>query len=186
MTEQPGFAWNHGDVSPDINTTWLGIVGPGVRHLGVDGAVWSDHTDIRPTMMTLLGLSDDYVHDGRALFEVVDRWALPQAARAHWETLLRLAQTYKQLDAAVGQLGLNSLIISTHALESSSAGDATYNTLENDLASFTAQRDTIAAQMNALLEGVAFQGHPINEQQAKGLIEQGQALLNAVSALAGN
>ncbi|HYX48323.1 MAG TPA: hypothetical protein VE843_01170, partial [Ktedonobacteraceae bacterium] len=23
-----GFAWNHGDVSPDINTTWLGMVGP--------------------------------------------------------------------------------------------------------------------------------------------------------------
>src|SRR5204863_2070364 len=31
----PGFAWNHGDVAPEINTTWLGIVGPGVRHLGV-------------------------------------------------------------------------------------------------------------------------------------------------------
>jgi hypothetical protein len=23
----PTFAWNHGDVSPDINTTWLGVVG---------------------------------------------------------------------------------------------------------------------------------------------------------------
>ena len=185
VTEQPGFAWNHGDVSPDINTTWLGIVGPGVRHLGVYDGVWSDHTDIRPTMMMLLGLRDDYSHDGRALFEVVDRWALPQAARQHAETLLRLSQTYKQIDAAVGQLGLASLVISTSALESNSAGDATYNTLENDLASFTAQRDGIAAQMNALLEGVAFNGHAINEQQAKSLIEQGQALLNAVSALAG-
>ena len=97
-----------------------------------------------------------------------------------------MAQTYKQLDAAVGQMGLDSLVISTRALESNSAGDATYNTLENDLASFTAQRNTIAAQMNALLEGVAFHGQPINEQQAKSLIEQGQALLNAVSALAGN
>src|SRR6266700_2319786 len=28
VTQQPGFAWNHGDVSPDITTTWLGIVGP--------------------------------------------------------------------------------------------------------------------------------------------------------------
>ena len=26
---QPGFAWNHGDFSPDINETWLGMVGPG-------------------------------------------------------------------------------------------------------------------------------------------------------------
>ncbi|TMC23477.1 MAG: hypothetical protein E6J36_09395, partial [Chloroflexi bacterium] len=30
VTQQAGFAWNHGDVSPDINTTWLGIVGPGI------------------------------------------------------------------------------------------------------------------------------------------------------------
>jgi arylsulfatase A-like enzyme len=182
---EPGFAWNHGDVSPDINTTWLGIVGPGVRHLGVDDAVWSDHTDIRPTMMMLLGLRDDYTHDGRALFEVVDRWALPTAAREHSETLLHLGQTYKQIDAAVGQLGLASLVISTRALESNSAGDATYTTLENDLASFTSQRDALVAQMNALLEGVAFHGKAINEQQAKSLIEQGNALLNAVNALAG-
>ncbi|HKV83279.1 MAG TPA: hypothetical protein VJN88_01900 [Ktedonobacterales bacterium] len=185
VTEQAGFAWNHGTVSPDINTTWLGIVGPGVRHLGVDDAVWSDHTDIRPTMMMLLGLRDDYTHDGRALFEVVDRWALPWAARQHSETLLHLAQTYKQIDAAVGQLGLASLVISTRALESSSAGDATYTTLENDLAGFTAQRDALVAQMNTLLEGVAFHGKAINEQQAKSLIEQGNALLNAVNALAG-
>ncbi|MGH2487929.1 MAG: hypothetical protein ACRDHE_18160, partial [Ktedonobacterales bacterium] len=182
---EPGFAWNHGTVSPDINTTWLGIVGPGVRHLGVNDAVWSDHTDIRPTMMMLLGLRDDYTHDGRALFEVVDSFALPRAARAHSETLLHLAQTYKQIDAAVGQLGLASLVISTRALESSSASDATYTTLENDLAGFTARRDALVARMNTLLEGVAFHGKAINEQQAKSLIEQGNALLNAVNALAG-
>src|SRR5579885_1541143 len=32
VTENPAFAWNHGDVAPDINTTWLGMVGPGVQH----------------------------------------------------------------------------------------------------------------------------------------------------------
>src|SRR5256885_13391778 len=39
VTQQPGFAWNHGDVSPDINTTWLGIVGPGIRAQGVNSSV---------------------------------------------------------------------------------------------------------------------------------------------------
>src|SRR5206468_3658842 len=34
VTVAPGFAWSHGDFSPDINVTWLGLVGPGVRHLG--------------------------------------------------------------------------------------------------------------------------------------------------------
>src|SRR5207249_2404082 len=131
VTEVPAFAWNHGDVSPDINTTWLGMVGPGVRQLGVDGKVWSDHTDIRPTMMTLLGLKDDYTHSGRTLFEVLQDWAVPPSLRAHRHTLTELAQVYKQIDAAVGKLGLASLRISTKALESNDPNDSTYTTLEN-------------------------------------------------------
>src|SRR5205823_6061650 len=77
VTEQPGFAWNHGDVNPDINVTWLGMVGPGVDQSGVDSNTWSDHTDIRPTMMVLLGLKDDYSHDGRVLLEDLNSWAVP-------------------------------------------------------------------------------------------------------------
>lgn len=77
VTEQPGFAWNHGDVSPDINTTWLGMVGPGVDANGIDSFTWSDHTDIRPTMLMLVGLQDDYPHDGRALVEDLQGWAQP-------------------------------------------------------------------------------------------------------------
>jgi hypothetical protein len=75
-----GDAWNHGDVAGKINTTWLGLVGPGLRHLGTDNALWSDHTDIQPTMMELLGLRDDYAPDGRVLGEVLDRAALLGAA----------------------------------------------------------------------------------------------------------
>src|SRR5262249_45091425 len=41
-----GDAWNHGDVAPEINTTFLALAGPGVQHQGVDNALWSDHTDI--------------------------------------------------------------------------------------------------------------------------------------------
>ncbi len=63
-------AWNHGTVGSQINTTWLGMVGPGVAHLGVDSSVWSDHTSIQPTMMALLRLRDDYAPDGRVLGEI--------------------------------------------------------------------------------------------------------------------
>ena len=49
--EDPGFAWNHGGVAPEI--------GPCVKAQGVDDDTWSDHTDIRPTMLVLLGLRDD-------------------------------------------------------------------------------------------------------------------------------
>src|SRR5207237_871481 len=75
VDENPGFAWNHGDNSSDIVTTWLGLVGPGVRHAGVDGTTWSMHQDDRPTLLTLAGLKDDYQHEGRVLVETFDRSA---------------------------------------------------------------------------------------------------------------
>lgn len=181
---EPGFAWNHGDVAPDINTTWLGMVGPGVRNLGVDGSVWSDHTDIRPTIMALLGLKDDYAHDGRLLWEVLDSAAIPPAVQANVATLTQMAQVYKQIDASVGDLGLASLVVSTRALESNSPGDGTYTSLENHLIAITTQRDRIASQMSAMLEGATFGGQAVNVGQAKSLIAQGQALLNQVNTLA--
>ena len=60
------FAWNHGGIQPEVATTWVGMVGPGVEKSGSPAtSFWSDHTDIRPTMLALLGLKDDYVSDGR-------------------------------------------------------------------------------------------------------------------------
>ncbi|GAC1565966.1 MAG: hypothetical protein NVS3B14_05560 [Ktedonobacteraceae bacterium] len=172
-----GFAWNHGDVSPDVNTTWLGMVGPGVRHLGVYNAVWSDHTDTRVTMLVLLGLKDDYQHEGRALFEVLEDWAVPASLRDNRDVLTQLAQAFKQIDAPVGELGLATLRVSTKALESSSPGDSTYTRLENKLSTITTLRNQIAGKMLNLLEGAEFDNQPINVQQARQLIEQAQNLL---------
>src|ERR1700727_354972 len=67
-----GFAWNHGDVQPEIATTWQGWVGPGIANLGQTSRIWTDHTDARPTLMTLLGLHDDYTWDGRAIEQILD------------------------------------------------------------------------------------------------------------------
>jgi hypothetical protein len=183
VTEQPGFAWNHGDVAPDITTTWLGMVGPGVDQAGIDSTTWSDHTDIRPTMLTLLGLQDDYSHDGRALVEELTGWAQPSAVKKS-SSFVPLAQIYKQIDACVGQLGLGSLEVSTRALESgSSSDDGSYTNFESQLSSINIQRDALAAQMIALLENAAFNGQSINDQQAKQLISQGQELLDKVNDL---
>jgi hypothetical protein len=178
VTEQPGFAWNHGDVNPDINTTWLGMVGPGVAQVGVDSTTWSDHTDIRPTILMLLGLKDDYAHQGRVLFEDLNGWAIPHSLLMNRGLVMQLAQVYKQINAPVGQLGLASLGVSTRALESNASGDSTYTQLENTLVSLNSQRDSVADQMIALLEGAEFHGQPISQQQARQLISQGQALLN--------
>jgi hypothetical protein len=183
VTEQPGFAWNHGDVQPDITTTWLGMVGPGIDQVGIDNVTWSDHTDIRPTMMVLLGLKDDYPHDGRALFEGFNGWAIPAAAKKNG-SFIPLGQALKQISAPVGPLGLASLQASTVGLKSNDAGDATYINVETQLASFTTQRDALAAQILSLLEGAEFNNQPITQQQAKPLIQQAQALVAAVQAFA--
>jgi hypothetical protein len=183
VTEQPGFAWNHGTVSPDINTTWLGMVGPGIAQVGVDSTIWSDHTDIRPTMMVLLGLKDDYSHDGRVLLEDLNSWAVPPSLQMNSGLVIQLAQVYKQIDACVGQLGLKTLAVSTRALESNDPGDSTYKKLENQLNAINNQRDAIAAQMIALLEAAEFNGQPINQQQAQDLIAAGNALLNRVNGM---
>jgi hypothetical protein len=183
---QPGFAWNHGDIQSDITTTWLGMVGPGVRHLGATGRVFSDHTDIRPTLLSLVGLRDDYAHDGRVLFEALDENALPVSLRQHGGTLGRLAGAYKQINAPLGAFALASLKVSTMAIESDTASDATYSSLENQLAALTTQRDSVAGQMSALLEAAAFAGQPIDEHAAKSLIAQAQSLLDRMNALAGD
>jgi hypothetical protein len=178
-------AWNHGDVAPEINTTWLGLAGPGVVTGGVDNSTWSDHTDIQPTMMALLGLADDYVPDGRVLSDVIDASALPPAMLTNYPLLTQLGQVYTQLEAAVGEFGLDTLTASTRALASDSGGDATYTGIENSLVQLGAARDALAAQMQAALTGAEFGGQPLSGHAARGLITAGNTLLAQADTLAG-
>ncbi|TMJ05087.1 MAG: hypothetical protein E6H01_03560 [Bacillati bacterium ANGP1] len=178
------FAWNHGSIQDDIVNIWAGIVGPGVRKLG-DLDSWTDHTDLRPTMLALLGLADDYETDGRAVVEPLFAWAVPQALVAHRETLLRLGAIYKQLNAPFGQFGKNTLRASTRALASgSSADDSVYTAAENAITTLTAQRDALALEIRHALNGAQSGGVPLNEPQARGWIDQAQDLLDRAAALA--
>ena len=184
VQEQFGFAWNHGDVTPDISTTWLGMVGPGVKHQGVGHSLWSDHTDVRPTVLALAGLHDDYRHDGRVLFEDLEGYAIAPTLRESNGLTKQLADVYKQINAPVGQLGLASLLASTRALESDDPNDATYTSLETQLIALTSDRDGLASQMIGVLEGAAFDKKPIDKDVVKQLIAAGQALLKRAAALA--
>lgn len=181
-------SWNHGDIQPEIARTFIGIVGPGVKNLGVTqpGDFFTDHVDVRPTMMSLVGLKDDYQHDGRVILELLDPNILPSSLHAHSDTLLQLGQIYKQIDAPFGALAESTLTVSTYAILSDSTGDAVYNNLEAKIASWTTQRDALAAQIQSMLEGAEFSREAINEQQAKQIISEGQALLNQASACASN
>jgi hypothetical protein len=178
FVQGPGFAWNHGDFQPQITNTWLGMVGPGVAQLGEFGAVFTDHTDIRPTLIHLVGLTDDYAHDGRVVFEALTPDAAGGSLRAHQDTLSALAEAYKAINAPLGTVGFNTLTgISTTAL---SGDDATYATLEAQIKSITTSRNNIASQMISMLEDAAFNNHPIDEAKAQQLIDQANDLLASI------
>jgi hypothetical protein len=88
------------------------------------------------------------------------------------------------INAPFGDLGRDSLIVSTAALASNTTNDVMYTKLEAKIASWHTQRDALAGQMKAMLEGAAFGDETIDEGEAKGLISQGGALLEQVSECA--
>jgi hypothetical protein len=176
------FAWNHGDIQDQIASTWVGYVGQGVDLVGVDGNTWSDHTDLRPTILNLVGLQDDYVSDGRVVAEITQGYALPKAVKQS-TSFVTLAQMYKQLNAPFGEFAMAILNASTKALASNDPGDATYNSIEGNIDSLTNQRNALAAQVIGLLNGAEFKGQSFSDAQAQALIAQGQSLLSQANGL---
>jgi hypothetical protein len=176
----PGFAWNHGDSQDEIGNTWLGMVGPGVKKLGVDSSTWTDHTDVRPTMLSLLGLADSYQDDGRVVTQIVGSKALPGELGGHRHTATQLGDAYKQLNAPFGSFGMDTLAASTRAI---AGDDATYASIEGKIADLTSQRDALAAQIRAGLNGAAFSGQSLPDKQAKQWIKQARGLLDEAHAL---
>src|SRR5262249_41249186 len=90
-----GFAYDHGYYSPNVDITWAAIAGPGVAVDGVDGpgptggnesqdpnslhtvpeastqGTWVEEADLRPTLMYLTGLHDDYQTDGEVISQAL-------------------------------------------------------------------------------------------------------------------
>ncbi|MGO9955279.1 MAG: hypothetical protein ACLP50_04775 [Solirubrobacteraceae bacterium] len=186
--EDSGYAWNHGDVQSEIANTWQGWVGPGIANLGLNSAIWTDHTDVRPTLMTLLGLRDDYTWDGRAIEQMIDggqdRGGGPGRGRGgDRELLIRLGNIYKQLDAPFGEFGLDTLSADTAALASDSGGDATYLATDQQLQTCESSRSALVARIQAALAGVETGRHPLDPFQVESLIWQARRLIDAARRL---
>ncbi len=176
-----GYAWNHGDVSPDINLTWAAMVGPGIAKSGDDYDVWSDHTDLRPTILATAGLVDDYVHQGRVLTEIMTPGARPPAVASQEVLMEALGEVYKQINSPTGQLSLDSLVVSTAAVSSGSdSTDTTYTAYEAQIAGWTTTRNALASQIEAVLDGADFQGQGPDVATIATLINQGEQLLGEV------
>lgn len=172
-----GFAWNHGTITPDQTNIWLGLAGPGVRRLGVDADTYSDQTDVRPTMLALLGLHDDYQVDGRVLVEDLKPQALPRTLR-DTPQLRVLGQLYTQLMACEGRFALDTLTASTRGLLSgSTSDDHVYATTDAQLTALDNRRDALTEQISAALLGAAFDHRPVPGLEALALILRATVLL---------
>ncbi len=166
-----GFAWIHGDFSNDIGQTWLGLAGPGVRSGGIDNTTWTDHTDIVPTMMYLVGLATDYQPDGRVIMQALT----PSAAKGgNSESFTALGDVYKQLNAPYGDFAHSLIVASTAGIK---ADDNRYLLAEHAIQVLATQRDKLVQEMKDALDGSS-NGH--REQ----LIAEGRLLLLAAQALA--
>jgi hypothetical protein len=166
------FAWSHGDVQDPIANTWLGVVGPGVKRGGINTSVWSDHTDIRPTINSVLGLTDNYENDGRAITQILSGENEGQSTK--------LGDAYKQVNAPFGQFALAILQASTKAI--ASTDPLKYDSIETKIGNLTAQRDTLAAQIRTALNTSAKGNN--NDDQAQSWTKQAQDLISAAQALA--
>jgi hypothetical protein len=181
VCEAPGFAWNHGDFQQDITRTWVAMVGPGVKQLGRDDAVFTDHADVRPTLMALLGLTDDYVHEGRVVAEWMQHQALPDGIEDGRENFTELARVYKQLNAPLGQLGRASLVWANRSITGT---DKTYARYLKKIGDITAERDDLAGKIKTVLNNAEFHGQPVSERNEDGLGHRAKELIERVKDLA--
>jgi hypothetical protein len=191
VTFDNGFAWNHGDIQEDIAHVQLGFVGPGVLQRGLDPVTWSDHTDVRPTIMALLGLKDDYTVDGRVLVEALDPNALPASLQQSELSFALLAQAFKRINAPFQDFSLAIVQLSTKGMLSGSATDDTlYAQTQAQITGFNARRDALVAQMKPLLNNAAFGNAPFGDTptsllQSLSLVVQANLLAGEAIAAAG-
>ena len=178
-----GFAWNHGDFQRQITQTWVAMVGPGVKKIGRNDDTFTDHTDVRPTMLALLGLKDDYVTDGRVVAEWFDDNALPEGIKRNQSDFLKLAQTYKQLNAPLGELGRASLVFANRSVTGT---DQTYANYLATIGGITNERDQLVSQIKTALNAAAFDKTSVNGSSVSDLNRSAQSLIDRVNQLAGH
>jgi hypothetical protein len=195
------FAYDHGYYSPNIDVTWVGFAGKGVAANGVDGpspadgnqpsdpesrntvpqaskvGTWVEETDIRPTMLFLTGLTDDYQSDGHVITQALKN--VPGTLKS----TVDLAAGYDQINSSVGELATDTLIADTKALASgSSASDSTFTTEQQTLLQLANDRDAAATTIKQMLSDAAAGNKPDGGQVAaelatvKDLLDRAQKL----------
>ena len=199
----PSFAWDHGYYSPNIDITWASVVGPGVAVNGVNGpapgggneahdpnshntvpdasgvGTWVEEADLRPTLLHLAGLTDDYQSDGRVVSQVLSS---PASSLRDTE---ELAMAYQQINSSVGQFATDTLLAESAALASGSAkNDSAYTSEQARLRHLADNRDKLASEMKVVLAQAA-EGHAPSHGTVTSEIARATALLKQAHQLAG-
>jgi hypothetical protein len=173
------YAWNHGDDQPEIAQTWMGLVGPGVKNQP-DQTVFTDHVDVRPTIMALTGIRDSYQGDGRVITQALQPGAYPASLGTNVSLAESLGDAYKKINAPFGAFAQAMLDVSTCALP---ADNTTYASLEASIAGLVTTRDALAVQIRSALDQAQFAGVPLDATTANNWIMQAQTLLGQAAAL---
>jgi hypothetical protein len=198
------FAYDHGYYSPNIDVTWVGLAGKDVKVNGLDGpepdqgnqpsdpesmhtvpqaskvGTWVEETDIRPTMLYLLGLKDDYESDGHVITQAVQHVSRALTATA------QLAAGYDQIESSVGQFATDTLIADTKALASgSSSDDSAYQAEQQTLLKLANDRDRVVTKIKKVLNGAAH-NQGLHRGQVRHYLSLVNKLLQRAEALAGS
>jgi hypothetical protein len=198
------FAYDHGYYSPNIDITWVAMAGPGVAVKGVDGpepaqgnqpsdpestktvpeastvGTWVEEASIRPTMLYLLGLRDDYLQDGHVITQALS--SVPSALAATAD----LAKGYDQINSSVGQLATDTLLADSAALASgSSSDDSAYALEQRKLGPLANDRDRWALAIKQTLAKAAAGTTPSSNEIKLGLAHVQQLLTRSHALLAG-
>jgi len=202
----PNFAYDHGYYSPNIDITWVGFAGKGVAHAagGLDGqspqegnqphdpeslntvpeasqkGTWVEETDIRPTMLQLLNLTDDYQSDGHVITQALS--TVPAPLKATEE----LAAGYDQINSSVGEFATDTLKADTAALASgSSTNDTAFKVEQQMLEGLADDRDKAAQKIKDTLSDAAAGKMPNHGEIQSGLSHV-KELLKRAGKLAGS
>ncbi|HWE56963.1 MAG TPA: hypothetical protein VG435_15745 [Acidimicrobiales bacterium] len=157
-----GFVGVHGDFAPETFTTWAGLAGPDVRtDLGGVTNVFTDHTDMRPTLLALLGLHDDYETAGRVISEIIQPGTvLPASGQS--ATVQQLGIDLKKVSAPTygatetsdtAGFGPATLVADTTAIQGGSAGDDhIWTTTDSCISTLTNERNLLVGQIHGTLD----------------------------------
>jgi len=141
---------------------------------------WDEETDIRPTMLQLLNLTDDYQSDGHVITQALS--TVPAPLKATEE----LAAGYDQINSSVGEFATDTLKADTAALASgSSTNDTAFKVEQQMLEGLADDRDKAAQKIKDTLSEAAAGKMPNHGEIQSGLSHV-KELLKRAGKLAGS